>query len=52
VRELFCFNKKEMALIQPDSGLLIWIFVSAALLLGLGAFIGIVIYRSFRRKKY
>jgi hypothetical protein len=41
-----------MALVHPDNGLLIWILVSGTLLLGLGAFIGIVIYRSFRKKKY
>jgi hypothetical protein len=41
-----------MTLVQPDPALLIWLFVIAGFFLCLGALIGIIIYRSFRKKKY
>jgi hypothetical protein len=41
-----------MAVVVPDSGLLIWMLVIAGLLVGLGIFVGIIIYRSLRKKKY
>lgn len=41
-----------MEIVEPDAGLLTWMLITAAILVGLGIFVGIIIYRSLRKKKY